>query len=83
MYHFDAIDLKEGEYEIDSNYEPQLYQETINRNSIITIYGTDLKPYNSLLSVCSHLYQFILQYLCLLGVKQVNHMRHFTNDTQD
>ena len=47
-YHFDAIDLKEGEYAIVSNYEPQLYQETINRNSIITIYGTDLKPYNKI-----------------------------------
>ncbi len=48
MYHFESIDLKEGEYAIVSNYEQQLYQETINRNSIITIFGKDLKPYNKI-----------------------------------
>ena len=48
MYHLESIDLKEGEYAIVSNYEPQLYQETINRNSIITIYGHELKPYNKI-----------------------------------
>ena len=46
MYQFDSIDLKEGEYAIVSDYESQLYQETIHRNSIITIFGQELKPYN-------------------------------------
>ena len=48
MYNFESIDLKSGEYAIVSNYEPQLYQETINRNSIITIFGQELKPYNKI-----------------------------------
>lgn len=48
MYHLESIDLKEGEYAIVSNYEPQLYQETINRNSKITIFDTELKPYNKI-----------------------------------
>ena len=48
MYNFESIDLKNGEYAIVSNYEPQLYGETINRNSIITIFGQELKPYNKI-----------------------------------
>ena len=48
MYHLESIDLKEGEYAIVSNYEPQLYQETINRNSKITIFDTELKPYDKI-----------------------------------
>jgi putative ABC transport system permease protein len=48
MYNFESIDLKSGEYAIVSNYEPQLYGETINRNSIINIFGQELKPYNKI-----------------------------------
>ena len=48
VYHLEPIDLKDGEYAIVSNYETKLYQETINRNSILTIFGKELKPYNKI-----------------------------------
>ena len=49
MYNFESINLKDGEYAIVSNYDMQLYQETINRNSILTISGQKLKPYNKII----------------------------------
>ena len=48
VYHLEPIDLKDEEYAIVSNYETKLYQETINRNSILTIFGKELKPYNKI-----------------------------------
>ena len=42
----DIINLKEDEYAIVSNYEPDLYRGTLKMNSIITLFGKELKPYN-------------------------------------
>ena len=49
MYHMDSLKLNRGEYAIVSNYESQLYEEVMNRNSIITIFGTDCRPSNKLI----------------------------------
>ena len=46
MLKFDIIDLKEDEYAIISNYEPDIYRETLKMNSIITIFGKNLKPHS-------------------------------------
>lgn len=39
----ETVDIKEDEYAIVSNYEPEEYQEVLNRNSVIKIFGKDLK----------------------------------------
>ena len=49
MYHMDSLELNRGEYAIVSNYESQLYEEVMNRNSIITIFGTDYQPSKKLI----------------------------------
>ena len=46
MLKFDTINLKEDEYAIVSNYEPDLYRGTLKTNSIITIFGKKLKPHS-------------------------------------
>ena len=48
IYNLDAVKLEKGEYAIVSNYETNIYQEVLNRNSIINIFGSDLKPYKNL-----------------------------------
>ena len=49
IFHMDSLKLNRGEYAIVSNYESQLYEEVMNRNSIITIFGTDCRPSNKLI----------------------------------
>ena len=49
IFHMDSLELNRGEYAIVSNYESQLYEEVMNRNSIITIFGTDYRPSNKLI----------------------------------
>ena len=49
IFHMDLLELNRGEYAIVSNYESQLYEEVMNRNSIITIFGTDYRPSNKLI----------------------------------
>ena len=44
LYQHEKIHLNDGEYPIVSNFNSELYEETIKRNSIITIYGNELKP---------------------------------------
>jgi len=44
LYHLEKIHLNDGEYAIVSNFNSELYQETISRNSVLTIYGNELKP---------------------------------------
>ncbi|MDO4963653.1 MAG: ABC transporter permease [bacterium] len=41
----ETIKLQDDEYAIVSNYESYLYDETMNMNSILNIFGYDLKPY--------------------------------------
>ena len=48
IYNLDTVKLEKGEYAIVSNYETNIYQEVLNRNSIINIFGSDLKPYKNL-----------------------------------
>ena len=48
IYNLDTVKLEKGEYAIVSNYETNIYQEVLNRNSIINIFGFDLKPYKNL-----------------------------------
>ena len=48
IYNLDTVKLEKGEYAIVSNYETNIYQEVLNRNSIINIFGNDLKPYKNL-----------------------------------
>ena len=49
IFHMDSLELNRSEYAIVSNYESQLYEEVMNRNSIITIFGTDYRPSNKLI----------------------------------
>ena len=49
MYHMDKLELNRGEYAVVSNYESQLYEEVMNRNSNITIFGNVYKPSNKLI----------------------------------
>ena len=44
LYQHEKIHLNDGEYAIVSNFNGELYEETIKRNSVITIYGNELKP---------------------------------------
>ena len=48
VYKLDSVKLEKDEYAIVSNYETNIYQEVLNRNSIINIFGFDLKPYKNL-----------------------------------
>ena len=48
VYNLDTVKLEKDEYAIVSNYETNIYQEVLNRNSIINIFGFDLKPYKNL-----------------------------------
>lgn len=41
------INLKENEYAIVANYEAYLYDGTMSMNSILNIFGHDLKPYSN------------------------------------
>lgn len=49
IYDLDTLKLQEDEYAVVSNYEPEVYKEVINRNSIINICGKDLKPYKNVI----------------------------------
>ena len=49
IYNMDSLELNKGEYAIVSNYEPQLYEEVMNRNSIITIFENEYKPSKKLI----------------------------------
>ena len=42
VYKLDSVKLEKDEYAIVSNYETNIYQEVLNRNSIINIFGFDL-----------------------------------------
>ena len=44
IMHLNDINLKDDEYAIVSNYESYLYDETMNKNSILNIFGYNLKP---------------------------------------
>ena len=44
LYHLDKVSLKDDEYIIVSNYDKKLYDEVLDRDSIINIFGYDLKP---------------------------------------
>ena len=44
LYNLDKVSLKEDEYIIVSNYDKELYDEVLDRDSIINIFGYDLKP---------------------------------------
>ena len=51
VYKLDSVKLEKDEYAIVSNYETNIYQEVLNRNSIINIFGSDLKPSVSIISL--------------------------------
>lgn len=44
LYHLDKVSLRDDEYIIVSNYDKELYDEVLDRDSIINIFGYDLKP---------------------------------------
>lgn len=44
LYNLDKVSLKDDEYIIVSNYNKELYDEVLDRDSIINIFGYDLKP---------------------------------------
>ena len=44
LYNLDKVSLKDDEYIIVSNYDKELYDEVLDRDSIINIFGYDLKP---------------------------------------
>ena len=44
LYNLDKVSLKDDEYIIVSNYDKKLYDEVLDRDSIINIFGYDLKP---------------------------------------
>ena len=45
----EKVTIAEGEYAIVSNYETEIYEEVIRRNSILKIFGNDLKPYKNII----------------------------------
>ena len=49
IMNFEKVDLKNDEYAIVSNYESEIYKEVIKRNSFITIFGNELKPYKNVI----------------------------------
>lgn len=49
VYHFDTVELKSDEYAIVSNFESGIYKDTIDSNSVISIYEKKLKPYNKII----------------------------------
>lgn len=44
LYNLEKVSLKDDEYIIVSNYDKELYDEVLDRDSIINIFGYDLKP---------------------------------------
>ena len=44
LYNMDTVNINSDEYAIVVNYQPEIYQEVIARNSIIKIFNKDLKP---------------------------------------
>ena len=48
IYNMDKISLEKDEYAIVSNYEMNIYKETMKRNSILKIFNQELKPSNEL-----------------------------------
>ena len=44
LYNMDTVNINGDEYAIVVNYQPEIYQEVIARNSIIKIFNKDLKP---------------------------------------
>lgn len=44
LFNLENISLNDDEYIIVSNYDRELYDEVLDRNSIIKIFGYDLKP---------------------------------------
>ena len=49
IMNFETVDLKEDEYVIVSNYEADIYKEVVRRNSIINIFGNELKPHGNVI----------------------------------
>ena len=49
VMNFEKVDLEKNEYAIISNYESEIYKEVIKRNSFITIFGNELKPYKEVI----------------------------------
>lgn len=47
VYNLEDINLKEDEYAIVANYEKDLYEEVIKRDSELSIFGKKLKPCSS------------------------------------
>ena len=45
----EKVTLEKNEYAIVSNYETDIYKEVVKRNSILNIFGEDLKPYNKVI----------------------------------
>jgi putative ABC transport system permease protein len=70
VYDMDKIELNEGEYAIVSNYESELYKETVKRNSIVNIFGKDLKPSGS-----------VVDGLLLIGANPSNLGYYVINDS--
>lgn len=44
LFDFEQVSLKDNEYIIVANYEKEIYDEVMNRNSKISIFGTTLSP---------------------------------------
>ena len=44
LYNMDTVNINSDEYAIVVNYQPEIYQEVVARNSIIKIFNKDLKP---------------------------------------
>lgn len=44
LFHLEKISLKDNEYMIVANYEKEIYDEVMNRNSKINIFGKTLEP---------------------------------------
>lgn len=49
IMNFETVDLKEDEYVIVSNYEADIYKEVVRRNSIVNIFGNELKPHGNVI----------------------------------
>ena len=49
IMNFETVNLEKDEYAIVSNYDAEIYKEVVRRNSIMNIFGNDLKPYGNVI----------------------------------
>ncbi len=49
IMNFETVNLEKDEYAIVSNYDAEIYKEVVRRNSIMNIFGNNLKPYGNVI----------------------------------